>query len=259
MVYLEYIKNTFRSHLIYRLNWRMKILGLSFSLILQICLWEALTYSKQDVVSMEYMLSYILLSLLIQSLIVSNTINTVNQHIYSGQIAMDVIKPIKFRRYMFCESIGHSLFSFLFECVPVTVVATLILKNYELWKKIDCFFIVSVLLGVYLYFSIAYFLALTSFWWTQTWILSRFLNDFVSLFSGKLIPLWMFPSILLLVSKWLPFSYIYYVPISMMIDNVSVNQKLLLIGKQLVWCIIFYLLGSIVEHKGMKKLQVQGG
>ena len=259
MVYIEQIKNAFRSQLRYRLNWGMKLFGTIISVFLQICLWNSLLINRESVIDMEYMLGYILASAMIQSLIMGDTINRVNGQIRSGQIAMNLIKPIRFRRYIFCGSLGSSLFNFVFQYLPVTVVMTVIYGAYEVWIGVDIWFLLSVFIGLYLYFSLSYCLALTSFWWGQTWILGRFLNDFINLFSGRMIPVLLFPGFMLSISSCLPFQYIYYTPISLLLNQLSLQEKVCNIGIQSGWCILFTVLGYYIEHRGMYKLQVQGG
>ena len=259
MVYFEYIKNAFRSQLRYRLNWGMRLFGNFVSIYFQICLWTALLESREGIVELDYMLSYILASAMIQSLIITNTVGIINGKINSGQIAMDFIKPIRFRLFMFCESVGNSLFSFIFTYLPLTLVITIIYKCYDFWINMDLFFLASVCLGMYLYFSIAYCLGLTSFWGTLTWILERFLNDVVSLFSGRLIPVFLLPAIVFSWNKWLPFQYIYYSPISMLLNSKETGEKLTVLIIQAAWCILFTVLGMVIERKGMHKLQIQGG
>lgn len=259
MVYIEYIKNAFRSQLRYRLNWCMHLFGNFITVYFQICLWSALLESRKGVVTLNYMLNYILASAMIQSLILTNTVSIINSKVGSGQIAMDFIKPIRFRLYVFCESVGNSLFSLVFTYLPVTILITVIYKSYEFWKNIDLFFIASVCLGMYLYFSIAYCLGLTCFWRAQTWILERFLNDVVGLFSGKLIPVFLLPALILSWNKWLPFQYIYYSPISLLLNSHEIGEKVIILMIQVAWCVFFTLLGVLIERRGMKKLQIQGG
>ncbi len=259
MVYLEHIKNTFRTQFRYKMNWGMRLFGTVISVFLQICLWNSLLVNQENVIDMKYMLGYILASAMIQSLTMGDTINKVNGQIYSGQIAMNMIKPIKFRMYIFCESLGGSLFSFIFQYLPVTLIMTVIYEAYEVWIGIDIWFVLSTFLGIYLYFSLAYCLALTSFWWGQTWILGRFLNDFINLFSGKIIPVMLFPGFLLSISQCLPFQYIYYTPIAMLLNQLTLHEKLFSIGLQIGWCVLFTFLGNYIERRGTYKLQVQGG
>lgn len=259
MVYLEYIKNAFKSQLYYRLNWVMKIMGIVLSIFLQVCLWDALAEGHSDIVSMEYMVSYILLGAIVYSLVLGNVIGLVNEHINSGQIAMDMIKPIHFQLYMFCESFGSGLFSCLFSYLPVVVIFSVLTGSIGIWRRIDIFFLLSLFLGICLHFLLAYCLALTGFWWTQTWILGRFLNDITGLLSGRIIPVWLFPAVLSGVSRCLPFQYMYYVPISMVLENLSLTQKWRMLGIQLLWCFLFLILGRAIERRGMYKLQIQGG
>ena len=259
MVYFEYLKNAFKSQMYYRMNWGMKIMGIILSVFLQLCLWNVLANGHSDIVSMSYMVEYILLGCMVKSLTASNVVDLVNGHIGSGQIAMDMVKPVRFQLYMFCESLGNGLFSCLFEYFPVVVIFSICMESFGLWGRIDIFFLVSTLLGLCLYFALAYCLALTGFWWTQTWILGRFLNDLTGLFSGKMVPVWMFPKVLLSVSRCLPFQYMYYVPISMVLEDFTLMQKCGLLGVQLFWCLFFLLLGKAIERRGMYKLQIQGG
>ena len=259
MVYLEYIKNAFRSQLRYRLNWGMRLFGNFVSIFFQICLWTALLESREGVVTLDYMLCYILASAMIQSLIITSTVGIINGKINSGQIAMDFIKPIRFRLFIFCESAGNCLFSLIFTYLPITIVITIVYKCYDFWVNMDLFFLVSVCLGMYLYFSIAYCLGLTSFWKTQTWILERFLNDIIGLFSGKMIPVFMLPAFVFAWNKWLPLQYIYYSPISMLLNHLDPGEKIEILMIQVVWCVLFTILGVLIERRGMQKLQIQGG
>lgn len=259
MIYLEYIKNAFRSQFRYRLNWGMQLFGNFVSVYFQICLWTALMKSRENVITMDYMLGYILASAMLQSLISRSIVGIVNGKINSGQIAMDFIKPIRFRIYVFCESLGNCLFSFLFTYLPITIMITILYKCHEFWLNVDLCFLVSVCLGIYLNFSITYCLGLTSFWGTQTWILGRFFDDVIKVFSGKMIPVWMLPVFLLNINVWLPFQYIFYSPISMLLNQLALKDKIEILQVQVVWCLLFTVLGEFMERKGKQKLQVQGG
>ena len=46
-----------------------------------------------------------------------------------------------------------------------------------------------------------------------------FLNDFIRFLSGALVPMWVFPESLQIVSRYLPFEYIYYGPITVLIGD----------------------------------------
>lgn len=260
MVYIEHILNSFKTRIRYRLNWGMHIFGTVVSVFMQISLWSSLLINRDSVVDMDYMLGYILLSAMIQALIMRGTvIDKVNHEVRTGQIAMNMIKPMRFKWYIFCDSLGGGLFALLIQYLPVTIVMTIVYDAYKVWKGLDLWFVFSVILGVYLYFALSYCFALTSFWWGQTNHLGRLLNDIVDFFSGMIIPVLLFPEGLLGISRCLPFQYIYYTPISMILNQLTLNEKIVSISVQIGWCILFTVLGDYVEQKGMYKLQVQGG
>lgn len=263
-LYIELIKNKFKSGLTYRFNYFTGLIGKILSIFAQFFIWKALltgnsintTFGK---VGFSSMVTYIIISSIISTITSNNVIQSVNDKVQSGQIALDFIKPMNFKFYMFSDSIGENLYQLLFYLIPVSIVSILIF-GIQLPSLADfIMFICATLGGLLLNYLMCFCLGLLGFWFTQVWILSRFLSDFIRLFSGAIIPLWFFPSALLTISEYLPFRFIYFAPISIFLGQYNFSSCLIVIIEQIAWIILLYLLGEFIWRKAVYKLVVQGG
>lgn len=205
------------------------------------------------------MVTYIIISSIISTITSNRVIDSINNKIQTGQIALDFIKPMSFKLYMFSDSIGENLYRVLFYLIPVLILSLLVF-GIQVPKLTNLvLFILATLGGLFINYFMCFCLGLLGFWFTQVWILSRFLNDFINLFSGQLIPLWFFPTVLLKISEYLPFRFIYFVPISIFLGKYDFLSSCLLIMEQIVWIILLYILGELIWRKAIYRLVVQGG
>ena len=147
----------------------------------------------------------------------------------------------------------------IFFLVPIWLMAAATLQ-FRLPDGIHILlFALSFLNSFVLLFLMRFLLGLMGFWFTQVWILERFLNDFIKLFSGVLIPIWFFPLWLQRISDFLPFKYIYYAPISLFIDRLDSVYPAKTLLFQLIWIGLFYMLSQLVWRRAVEIVTIQGG
>lgn len=263
-LYIELIKNQFKSGLTYRFNYFTELVGKMLSIFAQFFIWKALLMKNSvntlfGTIDFSNMVTYIIISSIIATITSNSVIVEVNSKIRSGQISLDFIKPMNFKLYMFSDSIGKNLYQLLFFLVPVLVLSLLIFGIQIPQLSHFVLFILATIGGLFVNYFLCFCLGLLGFWFTQVWVLNRFLNDFIRLFSGALIPLWFFPSVFLTISEYLPFRFIYFVPISIFLGKYEISKCLILILEQLIWIVILYLLSEFIWKKAVHKLVVQGG
>ena len=263
-LYIEIIKNVFKSRLTYRFNYFTGLIGKVLSIFAQFFIWKALLLNSSidtsyGTIDFSSMVTYIIMSSIISIITSTSVISVVDNNIRSGQIALDFIKPINFKLYMFCDSIGKNLYQILFSVLPVAILS-IVIFGIQPPDPIDfILFIIATIGGILVNYFLCFCLGLLGFWLTQEWIIGRFLNDLIRLFSGAFIPLWFFPSQLLQISEYLPFRFIYFVPISIFLGKFDIIQCLYLLLTQLIWIILLYLLSVYIWKKAIHKLVVQGG
>ena len=81
----------------------------------------------------------------------------------------------------------------------------------------------------------------------------------VRFLGGQIVPLWLFPSFLLVIADVLPFKGAYFIPISIYIGKLSGVAAFRALGFQAVWLVILVLLSRLLWGMAHRRLVVQGG
>lgn len=264
-VYYEYIKNSFKEYLAYRFEYFTGIIQTLLSLMVQLYLWNALmgrsgpVSTNSGIVTLEDMVTYVLVSTLISSLARSRVIYDINERVRNGQISADLIRPVNFIGYMFSRTIGRSFFNLIFQFLPVLVIGIVFLDiNFPSIPNL-LFFGISAINAMIILFLITFCLGLLAFWYMYIWQVDMLLGTAFELFSGGWIPLWFFPSVLFTISSFLPFRLVYFIPISIFLGRLEVQDCWFMILQQVIWIIIFYGITRIIWNAAIKKLVFQGG
>ncbi len=263
--YYEYIKNSFKEQLAYRISFFMGITQKLFGILIQLCVWQALigqsgiTTSSEGVITIEEMTAYVFISSMISTLLNRDIIIDINERVRDGFISVDLIKPMNFTGYMFCRMTGGSLFTLLFQMLPVLAVAVIFIHLKTPALQDMLFFALSLVGAYMIMFFITFILGLLSFWYTSMWQVVALLDTCINLFAGSWIPLWFFPEVFNTISSFLPFRLMYYVPISIYLGKLEYAECWFAVLQQIIWAGILYGITRLVWHAAIKKLVIQGG
>lgn len=266
MVYWNLFKNSFHSNYAYKIDTLTRGIKTLLALIMRISVWLAIySVGINDMVNnntkLNEMICYVIVSTGISVLVGKSNILMIDEKIRTGDIAMDIIKPISFRKYIFSVAMGRNVYNFTFQFLPMLIVVAMLVQMYVEIQGIFhiMIFLVFLIGAILIRFLSGYMLGLLWFWYLTIWHLDRALNDMISLFAGSFIPLWLFPKGLQAVAEWLPFKFIYYVPISAILGKIESGNYSILVTQMIGWIVILYLVGSLIWKFGHKHLMVQGG
>jgi ABC-2 type transport system permease protein len=81
----------------------------------------------------------------------------------------------------------------------------------------------------------------------------------IRLISGSIIPLWFFPDPVANVIKFLPFPYIYQLPLSIYIGRGTRAEIFTGMEIQLAWAVVLFLVFLFAQKQITRKVMVQGG
>ena len=81
----------------------------------------------------------------------------------------------------------------------------------------------------------------------------------LSFLTGQLIPLSFFPEAVQRAFDFLPFSSMIYAPVMVYLGKYQGTELLFILGRQFVWVVILYLLGSYIWKRVTNRLVVLGG
>lgn len=237
-LYREMTLNAFRSLLAFRAEVLLFLFGQLFKISVQVYIWYALfgdsghLTSQAGTVTIQEMITYVVISSVISVFATNDVIFKVSSKVSSGEIAMDLIKPMSFRSVIFCQVFGANLYRILFELIPLMIVSMLFFHVQLPSLENGLAFLILVINGLILNFLITYTIGLIAFWYILVWQVNTVLNGLIRLFSGAFIPIWFFSDSLVQLSYFLPFRLIYYEPISVYLGRVTGWQDLLAIVLQ---------------------------
>jgi len=184
----------------------------------------------------------------------------ISSRILDGSIIMLLIKPINFQFFMLSQSLGFALMNLVSITVPSILFLVFVFKI-----SIDIgigllFFPLALVLSFLLNATIDYIVGLTSFYTESLWGISSTKDIIITFLSGSLIPLQFFPEAMQKVLKLLPFQAMYHLPLMMLTEpNQPVGNYFSMLGVQVLWLVVIFVLARLYYQRAVKVLRVSGG
>lgn len=187
------------------------------------------------------------------------------EQIRTGNIATDLVKPIKIYNVWYYKTLGKKIAMTLLRFIPIILVASLpILGEYRLIiqtnPRIIFLTVISLLFSAGLTMSyIMLMLSLIMILVSSDGIKILF-QLALEFFSGMIIPISFMPNALVKILKFTPFYYIQNITFNIysgyMNDMREISINLFL---QLFWIIVLTILSKIIIKNRMSKISIQGG
>lgn len=264
-VYYQFAKNTFQTLITYRLQTFLSFVSSVMAIFVQISIWTALYRGNVaaggtvDAVSLSDMLTYVILSTVVSVFTQSRVIYTISSRVRTGEIAMDLIKPISFFKYVFSLNTGQNAFGAVFRALPLILIFVPLYRISVPDAGHFIVFVLSIFNAMLIRYLITYALGLTGFWAVKIWHLEFLFSIMMEIFAGSVVPLWFFPAFFVRVSDFLPFKFIHFVPLSIYLQKLTLWESLLSLIYQLLWIGALFALSRLIWARGVKKLVLQGG
>lgn len=260
--YFDYMLIGIKEHLVYSSSIWASFLSKIVYLYMQFCLWSAL-FSSQAKTSLamtkESTLRYVIVATIISSFIECDAIQWINNQIQTGNIAVQLIRPIDFNAMIFFKHLGKSSIKILIYALPLSLLSAVFFKMPLILGPQLGLGIASVFLAFLIQFLYSLIIGLMAFWLIVTWPLNMLLGAVYKLLSGSWIPCAMFPDFLKKINSFLPFRAIYEIPVSIMTSPMNTKLIWSKLVVQLFWITFLFILMKLIWKNGRKKLIVQGG
>ncbi|PJZ30064.1 hypothetical protein CH378_09510 [Leptospira kmetyi] len=259
-LYLKVVSKAFQRSSTYKLEYFTGILNAVLYLAILTSVWESINVN--DFESGRDKNSLILYSVLATLIKVSfgRQDGLVSSKIKNGTIVFDLLKPVRFPLIVFADTIGVSLYHLFSRSLPLLILAYLVL-DLRFVPDLHSFaaFLIVYTLAFLIFFLIGFTISSLSFYFTE--IFSFFLLYFalITLFSGAVVPLDLFPEVLRNVSSWLPFPYLYYYPTQVITGREIGMSFEELVLRYFLMIGVLTGLASAVYLSGLKRLELAGG
>ena len=262
MLHSYLLKLQLLNTLAYRFEYLSSIGRNLFFLLGSVFLWQTAYRGIDQVegVTGSQMVTYAVVGVLMSACFTINVDTTLFRKVREGEIAIDLIRPVNLVTYWLTEDLGSSLAAITQFALPILAISLLFVAP-PLPADVPSLilFLPSCALSYLLLWQLSTLVGLIAFWVTEFGNISAIKQTMVLTFSGRLIPLWLFPEFVGTISRYLPFQYTFQAPLEIYIGRTSASGALNIIAIQVVWVAVFTLLVNLVWRRAQRRVFVQGG
>ena len=248
----------------YRLAMFVMVIGNLLYLTLVYFLWKSIYASAGggtvNGMTFSDTLIYLVLATALFNFMEMYTVWEIGRNIQSGKIVLDLLKPMRYRSYLFWSYTGTFVTQFFATFLPTFIIVTVLTHGAVPIGINLLWFAVSVVLSIVINFSIDFIVGTICLYTESIWGINIMKQVIVLLLSGATIPLAFFPEGLRKVVDRLPFQAIYNAPLTILLKaDPSAADVLPVIGTQLFWAVIMTTAGCLFWKQSLRQITVNGG
>ena len=254
------LKNGFQDAVAYRLEFVFEILGSAVvPAAIQWLLWYAIFKlgGATSVAGMDYhqMVQYTLVSLLFTQVRGGDHDFELQEMIRTGQLSNYLLKPISVVEFVFVRGIASRLF--------IAGICLLVGFAISPWIGMSPLRMVGAMfmavIGNVIHYQLGAALATTAFLWEESYSILMVKNMVVSLLSGELLPLYLFPKSMSWIWKSTPFYLYVFGPAQYALGHWSTPYFLQQLAISGLWMLAGFALIRLTWGLGMRRYLSLGG
>lgn len=177
------------------------------------------------------------------------------KEIREGTLSRFLVKPIKFPLANIPQNLGGKAFNTLFLLVPVLAIVVSVFKNQLITPppQLLSLFLLSLIPAFFIQYSISVLVSSVAFYWEQSNSIVHIKWMLEAMVGGYMLPLSLYPGWARLITDFLPFKYVYFVPAAIFSQRLSSSEISLNIFFSVLWAVALFFIGDIVWKKGLKE------
>lgn len=259
--FLAHLGTSFRKNLAYRSEvWLSIIFGL-LAIVIQAAIWRALLADGAvEGITVNDMVTYVIITTVISTISLHRLITDVDERLRSGDIAIDLVKPMHYPSLQFADQLGRSAFQLAFVVVPMVVISMVAFDiQAPAGSGAIVGFIVALAIALLISFTQGLLLALLAFWFLTTFHFIWANGALLTLFGGANLPLWFFPDTLETIARLLPYQFVAFVPAAIYLGEISGSDKVRTLVLGVIWVAIHGAACHLLWTAAVRRLTLQGG
>lgn len=178
------------------------------------------------------------------------------QSVRTGQIALDLMRPVHLFSHMMAREWGQIAYQFIFKSIPIYLLYFFIfsLQIPNQWTAV-LYTVLGLLGASYLSICINYLIGVSALWTMESSWLYWANSALINLLAGFFIPLEWLPGPLENLAWLSPYPYLLYVPTTIYLGNGSGSA----LWGTLLWCVLMTACCLLATRLLRRKVEVQGG
>lgn len=183
--------------------------------------------------------------------------------IRTGNVTYELVRPMNLYNYWFARAFALRTAPTLLKSIPLFIIVLLLPKEYGmiLPPNILSFlgWIITTFGALIISCTITNIINMTTLYSLSGDGIQRLLATIVTLCSGMIVPLPLFPDKLRNILNILPFGGLVDIPVRFFTGEILFSELPRYFGFQCFWAILLYILGQWILNRKIKDLVVQGG
>ncbi len=245
----------------YKLDFAIWTIILPINFIVFYFLWQAVfAHSGVQLIrgmSFHDLVLYYALAMVFNTFNYAGVTEELAERIRRGKFVVNAVQPMNVVLRYLSQHLGVKLMSLVLEVLPLAVLVILFIKPTAIPINF-LIFCVSVGLATVIAYLLRMSIGLLAFWLKQVEGITIAFDGMSSILRGTLVPLAFFPVAIQGMLNYLPFPYLVYQPIQIFLGKLSLIGSVGILGVQLVWIMLLYLLNQVILHAGLKSFTGAG-
>lgn len=220
-------------------------------------LWGIMFQGKELIGQFTFhgMLSYYIVSSFLSQLEMSSGISgEIHTRIRNGTFSKYMVLPVGIERYFLLMELGIVTFYFAFDLIAALMWVFVFRIQFCFTENIFIFLyaIIMVVFGLIFMVQLNYLLGILTLKYQGIGTFLMIKNNLMELVTGSIIPLVLFPEIVVKVMRFLPFYYVTYLP-AMVITGQCEEEVFWGLCTIICWCIVIQIVISVVWKNYIRK------
>ena len=222
------------------------------------------SHTTNSDISLSQLITYVWLNQAFLSLIyIRYTDDEVLKTIKTGTVAYELCRPYNTYIWWFIRGLSNRYARVVLRCLPIILLSLFLPEPFKLAMPSSILsfilFLITLIIGSILLVSILMIIQSIAFFTLEGKGISDLIFIVADLFAGMLFPLPLMPKVIQNIGMYLPFRLISDLPFRIYSGNIGISYALNDIVLQIIWIMIFVLIGQIIMKIALKKVCIQGG
>ena len=251
----------FRHYTIYKSNFWLFTFNRIIEVVVYISVWKAIYNQTGDAggFTINQMVTYYVLVTTIKSFALWGTNEDMAHSIRNGKINKELLNPLTYFEYYFGINLGEMAFAFVIGFATFIICSLIWGITLPINFANFLLAILVIILGIPVTFFIQMIVGTVGFYSSSIWGMEILKKATISIFSGVIAPITLFPNWFQNLSKILPFKELIYTPVNIWLGQVQTSEIIFVIIKQILWGIFLYIIAKVFFNHAIKKITINGG
>lgn len=258
--YFAILSNGIKESLAYRVNSIIMMFSVFFSFSIMYFLWSSIYQQGNQIGDYTFneIITYYIYVTIFELLFVNYAAWSIGEEIKDGHLNNIILKPIKYLEYKLAHYIGVLVYRLMLFTTFIAF-SLYLLRNFIVFPNDSVIYLQFIFLAFASYilnFLIYYIVGICAFWFDDVYGFLFAWLVIVSFMQGQWIPLDLLPNWFNVLNSYLPFQYMFFVPISVVSQRLEFNSEIAI--TVIAWCFFLYLIANYIFKKGLKKYEGYG-